>query len=92
MADDEQKLLIDRDRGAKAAALLENPLLTEAFDELEAAYVAAWKDSPAGDRDARERAWTAVRIIIGVRAHLEKVVTNGSAAAVFLADLHPNKL
>ena len=93
MADDEHNLLVARDRASKAQALLTNPLLVEMFANLEAAYVAGWKNSPPNDAAVRERAWMAVRIINEVRAGLEKIVDfDGKFAAHALDALHPNKL
>lgn len=87
----EHSLLIDRDRGAKAKALLDTPLLVEMFDSLEAAYIDGWRKSPPGDAEARERAWMAVRIILEVREGLEKIVASADFAAHALDALHPNK-
>jgi hypothetical protein len=93
LADDEHKLLAARDRAARAKALLDNPLLIEMFDSLEAAYVAAWKNSPPGADADRERAWMAVRILGEVRASLEKIVTfDGRFAEHALNALHPNRM
>lgn len=91
MADDEHRLLVDRDRGTKAKALLDNPLLQEALQSLENDCIAIWKN--AASMDDRERAWLAMKVLERVRSHLDKVIMDGEAAATFLAaDLHPNKL
>lgn len=91
LADDEHKLLVDRDRGTKAKALLENPLLQEALQSLEGDYIEIWKTGASVDD--RERAWLAMKVLERVRRHLDKVIMDGEAAASFLAaDLHPNKL
>ena len=93
MPDDEHKLLIARDRGQKAQALLDNLLLKEAFETLEADYITAWKSNERSmGPEGRERLWNAVQIVGKVRAHLEKVATDGHTAARFLDDLHPNKM
>ena len=93
MPDDEHKLLLARDRGQKADALLENALLKEAFATLEADYIDAWKSNERSmGPEGRERLWNAVQIIGKVRMHLRQVATDGHTAARFLDDLHPNKL
>lgn len=77
-----------RARGARAQALLDDPLLTESFEQLEASYIDVWKHSPARDQDGRERLFTAVQIIGKVRSHLEQVATDGTiAAATIEADI-----
>jgi hypothetical protein len=74
-------------RGARAHALLGNELLQEAFDKLEADYVAAWKTWPAADRDGRERLWQAVNVLGKVRDHLARIVADGTLAQRELSDL-----
>lgn len=93
MSNDEPALLIARDRAAKAASLLENPLLVEIFDGLEADLVEGWKNSPPNDAAARERAWMAVGVLRNVRSILEKAVHfDGKFAERVLDELHPNKV
>ena len=99
MTDPNDKLLIDRDRGQKAKALLDNPLLKEAFESIEAELIEAWKTNGASmtqpdDRmtrqlgpEGRERAWQSYQMLMKVKAHLERVVLNGKTAGTILADL-----
>lgn len=98
MSEPRHKDLVDRDRGQKAKALLENELLKEAFDVLEAEYIEAWKTNgvsmtPADakiptrlDAAGRDRLWQAYQIIGKVRGHLERVVTDGKSAERFIAE------
>jgi len=88
----EHELLMDRDRAAKARALLENPLLVQIMDGLESDFVEAWKNSPPNDTQSRERAWMAVNVLRNVRAILEKYEVAGKFAEHALSALHPNKL
>lgn len=74
------KLETDRERGARAAALLESDLLKEAFDGLEASYILAWRTSPATDTEGREKLFLAINVIGKVRDHLSSVATNGHLA------------
>jgi hypothetical protein len=78
MTDD--KLQRDVVRGARAAELMKNELLVEAFARLEADYLEAWKISPARDTDGRERLWQAVNVVGKVRDHLGKVAAAGRLA------------
>ncbi len=78
---DEIKLTRDRDRGDKAKALLDNPLLMEAFKYLDESYLAAWRQSPALDTQAREKLHIAVNVLAKVQDHLRAVVSSGTLAA-----------
>jgi len=41
-------------RGHRAEALLDDPLLVEAFDTLEKTYQAAWRDTKVAETEKRE--------------------------------------
>lgn len=84
---DEHKLLRDASRAARARDLLANELLIEAFDGLEAAYIAAWRNSPVLDTATREKQFVAVNVIGQVRNHLERIVTNGRLAEAEIATI-----
>jgi hypothetical protein len=71
-------------RAARAAALLENELLAEAFAKLDADYVRAWRVTPARDVAAREKLWQAVNVVGLVRDHLAKIISGGTLAAAEL--------
>ena len=78
MSDDKIHLAIDR--AAKAQALLDNDLLREGFEQLEAAYISAWKISPARDAIGREKLWVAVNVVGKVREHLHRIISDGKLA------------
>lgn len=84
---DEAKLRTDRDRGAKAKALLEDPLLVEAFAELDAQYMTAWRATHALDTQAREKLHLAVNVLAKVKDHLTAVAASGSLAKKELEQL-----
>jgi hypothetical protein len=67
-------------RGARAKELLESELMKEIFTQLEADYIAGWRNSGARDTDARERLWLAVQIIGLLKDHLIIVANNGKLA------------
>ena len=67
-------------RGAHAAELLRSELVQEAFAQLEADYIAAWRVTPARDTDARERLYVAVNVIGKVKEHLGHVAAGGRLA------------
>jgi hypothetical protein len=77
---DELKLHRDKDRGARAEALLRNDLLIEAFAMLDAEYVRAWRMTHINDVNARERLFQAVQIVAKIKDHLGKVLNNGKLA------------
>lgn len=87
MADDEFSLRRAADRAAKAKALLDSELLTEAFATLRTEYIRAWEATAPRDQDARERLWTATTVLTKVRGHLNSVIADGKVATVQLADL-----
>lgn len=72
------------DRAARAKALLDDSLIAEAFTDLEAAYITAWRMSDPRDNDGRERLWIALQIVGKVRTHLQAVIADGTIAAAEL--------
>lgn len=74
------KRLEEQDRGAKAEALLRNPMLQEAFQMLEEKYLDAWKNSPVKAQDGREKLFQMYQNLKAVQGHLEEVVNTGNLA------------
>lgn len=66
--------------GREAEELLNHPLLVDAFDKMEEAYLSAWRGSKLPDLEERERLWLAVQVLAEVRNHLRVVVENGVVA------------
>jgi hypothetical protein len=77
---DEGKLYEDSGRGARAEALLRDPLIVGAFRELEDAYTKAWRSTSIDNVAGREKLFLAVNIVGKVRDHLTKVVMDGQLA------------
>lgn len=77
---DEGKRRSEQDRGAKAEALLRNPMLQEAFDILEQKYIDAWRNSPVTAESDREKLFQMYQNLIAVRGHLQEVVNTGNLA------------
>lgn len=77
---DEIKLAQATTRASRAQSLLNDELLKEAFDLLDAAYVKKWRETDARDDDARHKLWQAVNVLGKVRDHLSSVMTNGKVA------------
>jgi hypothetical protein len=78
MIDDKLETAIAR--AARAKGLLESELMKEIFTQLEADYIAGWRNSGARDTDARERLWLAVQVVGLVKDHLIIVANNGKLA------------
>ena len=78
---DEIKLGQAQHRGVRAAELLENTLLQEAFAYLESEYMNGWLSTGSRDTEAREKLWQAVHVPRNIREHLKLHVTNGRIAA-----------
>lgn len=74
-------------RAEKAASLLRNDILAEAFESLEADFIEAWKQSPVNDSQNRERLYMLCQNLQAVRAYLEKIVTDGKLANSQLEEL-----
>jgi hypothetical protein len=67
-------------RANEAKELLENPLLEEAFAQMEVAYLADWRSSGLADLEERERVWLAIKVLEEVKRHLRVVIENGVIA------------
>lgn len=67
-------------RGHQAQALLDDPLLSEAFTVIEQEILTVWKASPARDEAGREKLWLMQQMLRRVKTHLESVVQSGTLA------------
>lgn len=74
-------------KAMRAQNLLDNELLVEAYDKIEAELVAAWIGALPRDTEGRERCWAAVQANRKHREYLVSVVNNGKLAARELKDL-----
>ena len=70
----------DIDRAEQARSIIDHPLFTEAFEELEMAYIEAWRSSSQNEQDNRERLYVALNLLGAVRLHLESVIAGGALA------------
>jgi hypothetical protein len=83
----EGKVRESMERGEKAAALLRNELLQEAFSQLETDFIPAWKASSVEDSQNRERLYMLCQNLSALRGYLEGVVTDGKLAKAQLDEL-----
>lgn len=82
------KLETQRNRAVRAKALMEDPLIKEAFSALEGEYYEFWKKTPIRDQDARERIFHAIQVLGKVRGHLEIIIEDGKIANQRIAELN----
>ena len=61
----------------RAKELINDPVLTKAFKELEKLYLDTWKSSDLKDSEGREVLWQLVWATAQVRAHLGVILERG---------------
>lgn len=88
---DEMKLARDAERATQAQRLLADPLLIEAFAELEKAYIEHWRNTHIDDARGRENVFIAVNVVGKVRDHFAHIIANGKLASVDLSELARGK-
>lgn len=86
---DEAKYRHDADRGEHAKRLLEDSLLTEAFDKVDEAIVRDWRE--VADPEQRERLWLMLHLLGKVKGHLITVIDGGTLARDKLAEIEKRK-
>lgn len=74
-------------RGKHAEQLLGDPLLHDAFVQVEAEIMRVWRDTDAGQVHDRERLWLSLQLLSGVQRALFNVVQTGKAADAEIAAL-----
>ena len=72
------------ERGRHAAALLDNPLLSEILDGLKDGYVKAWLASRPDEIEARERLYLASQVVEEFAKELRIAVENGQIAKAII--------
>lgn len=87
MIDEEQQLRGRIAAAERARAYIDDPLLVGAFDALDARFLLAWRNSPAGASDVRERIWHHIQALAEVRAELNSALTDGALARAALDEL-----
>ena len=76
------------ERELRAKNLLENELLTEAFETLRIELLGQWEQSGSLNIDQRESIWLAVRLLEKIRGHITSIVETGHMAKI-LDKQHP---
>ena len=73
---------MNQQREEQAKRLLNDPLVVEAFAELEQNLKNTWEFSSVGDTEAREQVWLSLRLLERVRLHLTSIVETGEMAKI----------
>jgi hypothetical protein len=75
------------ERGRRARALLDDPLLTEAFDGLAQALMATWAQTEPGDGAAREMIWVNITVLNKLKEQLTSFINTGRLCDAQLKEL-----
>ena len=86
MADDEQKLIREQNRGVKAKELIENELLAEAFADIRSTLVDAVLDTQRTEQEAL-RGRDLVHLLDKLRGVLDGHLMTGTLAAKQLLEI-----
>jgi len=76
------------ERERRAYSLINDELLTEAFDALKEDLMSRWSNSGSTDLEARESIWLAMRLLDRIRGHLTSIVETGKMNKI-LDKQHP---
>lgn len=74
-------------RADRAKRLLEDELLKEAFDAVDASLRRAWAATGVDQAAEREKLWLMLKLAERVRAHLEAVMQGGKLAQARLTEI-----
>ena len=89
MTDDQRSRELDAQirRSEHARHILDDPLVAETLNRLEAAAIDRWKGSAGGDIAGRERAYLEFRMARAFRGALAEVMNTGKIAGAELTAL-----
>ena len=76
------------ERIRRAKALLDDPLLDEAFAVLKEDLMNSWAHSGSTDLEARESIWLAIRLLDKIDSHIKSIVETGHMAKM-MEKQHP---
>lgn len=88
---EESKLRTETQRGQRAAELMADPLMVEAFALLHERFQTEWADSPARDTEGRERIWLLQKLLRNLQGNLMEVLRTGQLASTQL-EQHRSRL
>ena len=76
------------ERERRAHSLINDELLSEAFDLLKEDLMNRWSNSGSTDLEARESIWLAMRLLDRIRGHIMSIVETGQMNKI-LDKQHP---
>jgi hypothetical protein len=79
--------MVEVTRGQRARAILDDPLVDEAFAAIERECLAEWRRAPARDVEGRERLWLMLKMAERLKAHFVNLIDSGRLAAERIAQL-----
>jgi hypothetical protein len=82
--DQEQQLIRESSRGAKASALLQSAIYREAMEKVEAGILESWKSSPVRDVEGQTYLRLMMKVLTDIKAHIKDVAETGKMASVQL--------
>ena len=76
------------ERERRARSLIDDPLLSEAFDVLKEDLMNRWNHSGSTDLEARESIWLAMRLLDRIHGHINSIIESGHMAKM-MEKQHP---
>ena len=61
----------------RAQALVNDELLTEAFETLRTELMNRWENSASNENEARESIWLGLQLLSRIRLHLHSIIETG---------------
>lgn len=77
---DEHKLNRQVQDGLRAKEIMEDPLVTGAFGQIEAEIIGRWKETQGSEKEQRENAYLMFRLMQNLRGHFEQIIVTGKSA------------
>jgi len=67
-------------QGSSAESLLQSPVFSEAYENLEDKYINAWIASNPSDEKHREQCYVSLKVLSEIRLELESMMNSGKIA------------
>lgn len=80
----EAKLRTQQERAAHAEQLLKDPLMQEAFKNLNDEFMRSWRQTEVGDIEARERIYNLCIALDAIKQQIASVIVDGKIAKLNL--------
>lgn len=77
---DENKLILQRERGKKAEQIMAAEIVQEAFEKIEATIQKSWSSSRADDHEGRHNAFLMNRLLRNLKGEFLRAMKTGKVA------------